>query len=314
MSNYVKENSICLPGRKPGFKNDDIIKVLSSFESKMSVWRVYDAMWETSYMWAVSCRKFLQLWESSIQMYLLQNQWLRSVWPVNRIPANIKELQTSLTGKSWNVLRPIKITWTVLRLREYYKNSCTNYEKALEIIGSETLLNHKSHDAYSLNATVHYSFNYAQQVHIPSNPMQPGPIYFKTPRKCWIFVMCKGESEFPHRWNHFHWQRGVHDNKLCSLSFSMPWIGRNKSYLLWYMARWTLIERHYSITYSFLIARNTKFGLGHSYRIIKKSRRHTVMYVSSLYKFARLVETSSITGINKTQLVGTHNRREIVPV
>ena len=32
-----------------------------------------------------------------------------------------------------------------------------------------------------------------QQVHIPSNPMQPGPIYFKMPRKCGIFgIMCEG--------------------------------------------------------------------------------------------------------------------------
>ena len=39
---------------------------------------------------------------------------------------------------------------------------------------------------------MHYSFDYAQQVHFPSNPMQPGPIYFKTPRKCGIFgVMCE---------------------------------------------------------------------------------------------------------------------------
>ena len=39
---------------------------------------------------------------------------------------------------------------------------------------------------------MHYSFDYAQQVHIPSNPMQPGPIYFKTPRKCGIFgIICE---------------------------------------------------------------------------------------------------------------------------
>ena len=30
------------------------------------------------------------------------------------------------------------------------------------------------------------------QVHIPSSPLQPGPIYFKTPQKCGILgVMCK---------------------------------------------------------------------------------------------------------------------------
>ena len=37
---------------------------------------------------------------------------------------------------------------------------------------------------------VHYSFDFAQQVHYPSNPLQPGPIYFLTPRKGAIFGVC----------------------------------------------------------------------------------------------------------------------------
>ena len=36
----------------------------------------------------------------------------------------------------------------------------------------------------------HYAFDMAQQVHYPSDPLQPGPIYFLTPRKCAIFGMC----------------------------------------------------------------------------------------------------------------------------
>ena len=35
-----------------------------------------------------------------------------------------------------------------------------------------------------------YSFDFAQQVHYPSNPLQPGPIYFLTPRKAAIFGVC----------------------------------------------------------------------------------------------------------------------------
>ena len=38
--------------------------------------------------------------------------------------------------------------------------------------------------------TINYSFDFAQQVHLPSNPMQPGPIYFLVPRKCGIFGVC----------------------------------------------------------------------------------------------------------------------------
>lgn len=33
----------------------------------------------------------------------------------------------------------------------------------------------------------HYSFDYVQQVHYPSDPLQPGPIYFLTLRKCTVF-------------------------------------------------------------------------------------------------------------------------------
>ena len=37
-----------------------------------------------------------------------------------------------------------------------------------------------------------YSFDTAQQVHFPSDPMQPGPIYVLTARKCSVFVViCK---------------------------------------------------------------------------------------------------------------------------
>ena len=38
--------------------------------------------------------------------------------------------------------------------------------------------------------TVHYSFDFAQQVHYPSDPLQPGPIYFLTPRKASLFGVC----------------------------------------------------------------------------------------------------------------------------
>ena len=38
--------------------------------------------------------------------------------------------------------------------------------------------------------TVHYSFDFAQQVHYPDNPLQPGTMYFKTARKCGVFWIC----------------------------------------------------------------------------------------------------------------------------
>lgn len=46
--------------------------------------------------------------------------------------------------------------------------------------------------AMSMDCSVHYSFDMAQQVHYHSNPLQPGLVYFLTPCKCAIFgVVCK---------------------------------------------------------------------------------------------------------------------------
>lgn len=42
---------------------------------------------------------------------------------------------------------------------------------------------------------MHYSFDYAQQIHYPFSSLLPGPLYFKTPRKCGIFgVSCEAQS------------------------------------------------------------------------------------------------------------------------
>ena len=37
---------------------------------------------------------------------------------------------------------------------------------------------------------MHYSFDYAQQVHLLSDPIQPGPIYFLVPWKVGLFGIC----------------------------------------------------------------------------------------------------------------------------
>ena len=38
--------------------------------------------------------------------------------------------------------------------------------------------------------SAHYSFDMAQQVFYPNDPLQPGPMYLSTPRKCAIFGVC----------------------------------------------------------------------------------------------------------------------------
>ena len=89
--------------------------------------------------------------------------------------------------------------------------------------------------------------------------------------------------------------------------------GQNKNnYFLWYLAWRTATELHRNINYSFLIAGHTKFGPDRCFGILKKSFK--VSFISSLYELATMVDTSSNTGVNKAQLVATHDGRVIVPV
>lgn len=170
----------------------------------------------------------------------------------------------------------------------------------------------------------------SQQVHIPSNPMQPGPIYFKTPRKCGIFgVMCeaipkqvnylideavdvgKGANTTIGYMHHYFGKHGL--GETCAHVHADICSGQNKNNcFIWYLAWQTMLQLHNSINYSFLVAGHTKFGPDRCFGVIK--RAYKVNYISSLYELATMVETSSTAGVNKAQLVGTHDGRVIVPV
>ena len=73
--------------------------------------------------------------------------------------------------------------------RERYKNCCEESKHHVQHLLEEVDFAY-GREPCSFNGTVHYSYDYAQQLHYPSNPNQPGPIYFKTPRKCALFVVC----------------------------------------------------------------------------------------------------------------------------
>ena len=58
ISNYAEENAISLPGRIPGYTNDDI-QLLSSCNSKTHVWKAYTTVCESSGKRAVCYTKFI---------------------------------------------------------------------------------------------------------------------------------------------------------------------------------------------------------------------------------------------------------------
>ena len=62
LSNYVEENAVLLPGRIPGFKNDDI-QLPSSSDTKMAVWREFKKACKETGKQTVCYTKFIDLWQ-----------------------------------------------------------------------------------------------------------------------------------------------------------------------------------------------------------------------------------------------------------
>ena len=212
--------------------------------------------------------------------------------------------------------------------REVYRRACQEVETNFKTLEEQIDLDER-HEACFLDTTIHYSFNFAQQIHIPSHPTQPGPIYFKTPHECGIFgVMCdaiprqvnylidkasdvgKGANTTISYVHHSFQNHGLGETQVHLQADNCS--GQNKnSYFIWYLAWRTIMHLHESINHSFLIVSHAKFGPDRSFGMIK--RDYKMNFISSLYEFPDMVDGSSVTGVNKAQLVRTHNRRNIVP-
>ena len=146
---------------------------------------------------------------------------------------------------------------------------------------------------------MHYSFDYAQQVHYPTNPQQPGPIYFKTPRKCGIIGICCEST--PRQINYFiaesvatgkganatisyvHGFLEKHGAGETNVHFCADNCGgqNNNNYVIWYWC-WRVIHGlHENVKYYFLVAGHTKFSPDWCFGLMNQKLRRT--FISSLF-------------------------------
>lgn len=172
--------------------------------------------------------------------------------------------------------------------------------------------------------TMHYSFDFAQQIHYPSKPLQPGPMYFMTPRKCGIFGVCcrgmpvqvnylidegmastKGSNAIISYLHHFFTNHGLGEENLrlhcdnCS--------GQNKNrYMLYYLLCRTLNGLHKDVSLNFMVAGHTKFSPDWCFGLLKQKYRRTE--VSTLDDIAQMTLQSTASRLNKPQLVGTESQ------
>ena len=176
----------------------------------------------------------------------------------------------------------------------------------------------------SNNITTHYSFDFAQQVHYPSNPLQPGPIYFLTPRKAAIFGVCceaiprqvtfvideasdtgKGANTVVSLLDFFFSHHGLGE-AIASLHADNC-SGQNKNNTMVQYLMWRVLTGLHHL--HFMITGHIKFSPDACFGLIKRKFRKTD--VSSLDDLAHVVEESAACNI--CQLVGAQDGSTIVP-
>ena len=285
--NYVEKHGLLLPGRIPGYSRSDI-KLLPSSTSKRSIWKLYfESTQEEPSLHAVAYSTFCKLWQFQLRQIKLMKPITDLCWTCQQnSSALLKCANSPEKQKSETVLNALEHLRIVQCERSYYKTTCDKLQtwcrellhRVQHFSASSTCISH------TRSIKVHYSFDYAQQIHYPSDPMQPGPIYFMTPRKCSIFgVNCealprhltdeagdcgKGANTVISQLDFFFTQHGLGEKEVFLHADNC--CGQNKNNcMLWYLAWRAITGRHTDITLSFLVVGHTKFSPDWCFGLLK---------------------------------------------
>ena len=220
--NYTEQHGLLLPGCVPGYSRDDI-KLLPFSVSKKHIWYIYceaakahnEKVNEVSQalsaqapsvqglqdedkeaVQVVAYSTFCALWRAQLPSLILMKPMTDLCWTCLKNSHAILRSANCPSEEKSDVLKAAEEHLRIVQIeRSTYKTKCDECKRDITthftLDGKfEPPLPSSMSPANSRDITAHYSFDYAQQIHYPSDPLQPGPIYFLVPRKCSVFGVC----------------------------------------------------------------------------------------------------------------------------
>jgi len=151
------------------------------------VWKFYSDSCLQSLLKPVCYSLFVELWNEVIPWVVIAKPATDLCWKCQQNNnAILKASNVPDEDKAQLLLDQLKHLEKAKKEREYYKMQCQLSKENLQT-SFPNFSPFQPHQPCSYQGIAHYSWDFAQQIHYPSDPFQPGPIYFKTPRKCGIF-------------------------------------------------------------------------------------------------------------------------------
>ena len=315
---YADVHAVPLPGRLPKHQDYRVMK-LPSDVNKKSVYSAYHSGLEMvdRQIRIVSYRQFCRLWQNLVP-------FVTTMKPSSDLcmvcQENISAIMRSSNMPEENKSEKLKAAEEHLQRakgeREKYNEKKNASKQAWKNLPSTYQQLGKSRG--NVDCSMLYSFDHAQLVHIPCNPLQPGPTYFKTARKCEIFGICcegsriqtnylideaesigKGANSIISYVHHYLESHGVGEKNLQLQADNC--VGQNKNNAMMQYLMWCcLTGKHSSCSIHFMIPGHTRFSPDQYFGLIKRKYRKT--RVSSVAQLSKVVVDSTLTGANKVQL------------
>lgn len=321
IQNYAEQNAIYLPGRWATHFNMSV-KLLPTSVTKKTVFRLYEKACMEKKMRCVNIVTFWKLWKKLCpEIVVMKPKSDLCKFCQKHFTSNTRNLSLSEEDK----LEIIELLKSHLgrfdRERKLYRDQITETKQALTSHLSKGQSLTPSVPCSYENAC-HFTFDMAQLVSIPHNPLQPGPIYFLCPFKISIFgvmndttkvqwnylipesaSVSKGSSFIVSMLDHCLKHNSLGEKELLLHADNCTWQNKNNT-LMAYLNYRILTGQNQRIFLSFMPVGHTKCSCDWCFGLFKMLFRITEAY--TIEDVANIVQMSSV--VNKPVI--TANEKE----
>lgn len=309
ISNFAAIHGLPDPGRDLRAGKGKLIIYLPTIMNYMAIHRIYQKSMEGSDGRVVEYHTFRRIWVDNFPhiVFSKTKSDLCMTCEEHKKQINI----TVAAGTEEEKLEALE------KAKEHLVSATkerSHYRQNIEISRESYSALMKREEQQNKPDTMHYSWDFAQQVHYPYEDHQVGPIYFKTPRSAQLFGVCCealprqinyliDEADFPGKGadtvisilHHFFTCHGLGERHLLLSSDNCTGQNKNNAVLHYLLYR-TIVGLHGKIEWSFMLVGHTKFSPDAYFGLLKKKYRRSRVYT---YKqLIDIINTSTVKGYN----------------